>query len=569
MTTIRKEIGLKLNKFTRRSVSLAAGLALCGLLTTGCGSSDDFVFTENQQAAPVAADDNIVALGNATLNQAAANGVLVNDAPNGAAIASFDAVSTQGGAVAVNADGSFTYTPAFGFRGNDTFTYTLTNPAGSSTGTVTLDVNNAGWFVDNGGANGDGAQATPFNNLNDALGAAQSGDTIFVFTGDGTTNSQAGDFNLPADVNLIGEGTGLILAQTIVPQGTAPMLEGTLTAGGGNTISGFIFDVGDDDENAIEANGVPGITVANNTFRNGQEDYIQLDNLTGTTTIDGNTFEPLDDDEYFLDLDFNSNGTLNLTNNTFTDDNNHDPDDGVHAIFQGTSVYTFNASGNTFTSNDPSSDIIEDAFEIDVEGTADLTVDFNNNTFTNVRSGFDLDTLDPGANLTGSVANNTCTATTDNSIEIDVEEGTADLTITGNVISDCEAGAIDLDTDDALSTMMVIVSDNMVTDTTGDHAFELGLVDGSSGVVALRGNTFTGSADDSINVIAFGDADACLEITNNTVNDDMLFEHNGTGTISVELLDTLGSVNTFLVPIVIDSGTGDIDSVAAGFCAIP
>ncbi len=38
-------------------------------------------------------------------------------------------------------DGSFTYTSTAGYVGNDSFTYTLTNSAGSSTATVTITVN--------------------------------------------------------------------------------------------------------------------------------------------------------------------------------------------------------------------------------------------------------------------------------------------------------------------------------------------------------------------------------------------------------------------------------------------
>jgi Ca2+-binding RTX toxin-like protein len=47
-----------------------------------------------------------------------------------------------GGALVVNADGSFTYTPATGFTGSDGFTYTLQDTSGaSSVGTVVINVN--------------------------------------------------------------------------------------------------------------------------------------------------------------------------------------------------------------------------------------------------------------------------------------------------------------------------------------------------------------------------------------------------------------------------------------------
>jgi hypothetical protein len=98
-------------------------------------------------AAPVANAD--------TYNVAttAAPGVLGNDSVNGAVIASYgvngneqstigsSTPTAQAGGIVLNADGSFTYTPAGGFTGDDTFKYTLTNFAGSSTATVTLHVN--------------------------------------------------------------------------------------------------------------------------------------------------------------------------------------------------------------------------------------------------------------------------------------------------------------------------------------------------------------------------------------------------------------------------------------------
>jgi hypothetical protein len=90
--------------------------------------------------------------------------------------------------VTLNADGSFTYTPDAGFTGPDSFTYTLTD-AGldgnfatlgdnlSSTGTVTLNVQNTVWFIDNtapGSLNLGTRQSVTsiaaFNAVNDGVG---------------------------------------------------------------------------------------------------------------------------------------------------------------------------------------------------------------------------------------------------------------------------------------------------------------------------------------------------------------------------------------------------------------
>jgi len=70
--------------------------------------------------------------------------VLNNDTViDNATITNFDATSVNGGTVVDNGDGTFDYTPALGFVGDDTFTYTLCDddtPASCSTATVTLVV---------------------------------------------------------------------------------------------------------------------------------------------------------------------------------------------------------------------------------------------------------------------------------------------------------------------------------------------------------------------------------------------------------------------------------------------
>jgi len=72
-----------------------------------------------------------------------APGVLTNDtglpAPSAVPIAA--GATAQGGTVILNADGSFSYTPANNFTGPDTFTYTVTNansPDDSTTVTITV-----------------------------------------------------------------------------------------------------------------------------------------------------------------------------------------------------------------------------------------------------------------------------------------------------------------------------------------------------------------------------------------------------------------------------------------------
>ncbi len=75
-----------------------------------------------------------------------APGVLANDSdPEGddLTVSAFDASSVEGGTVAMNADGSFTYTPPAGFTGTDSFTYTVSDGnGGTDTATVTIIIAN-------------------------------------------------------------------------------------------------------------------------------------------------------------------------------------------------------------------------------------------------------------------------------------------------------------------------------------------------------------------------------------------------------------------------------------------
>ena len=96
-------------------------------------------------ATPVAVDDSYVATGNVRIS-VPAPGVLGNDfAGVPAATITAPSTSTNGGNVAVNANGSFTYNPPAGFEGTDTFTYTLMNGTGSNSATVTITVSGMIW----------------------------------------------------------------------------------------------------------------------------------------------------------------------------------------------------------------------------------------------------------------------------------------------------------------------------------------------------------------------------------------------------------------------------------------
>jgi len=71
----------------------------------------------------------------------AAPGVLGNDInPEGTALSAVLGTDVNRGTLALNPDGSFTYTPDTGFIGQDSFTYTAQDGSGNSSGTATVTI---------------------------------------------------------------------------------------------------------------------------------------------------------------------------------------------------------------------------------------------------------------------------------------------------------------------------------------------------------------------------------------------------------------------------------------------
>ena len=115
--------------------------------------------------------------------------------------------SANSGVVAVAADGSFTYTPATGYEGTDTFSYTVQDSDGNQdSATVSIVVNEMIWFIDDtAGSGGDGSLNAPFDSLSDHNSNTidDNGDTIFIYTGSGT---YSGGITLQSSQLLVGQG---------------------------------------------------------------------------------------------------------------------------------------------------------------------------------------------------------------------------------------------------------------------------------------------------------------------------------------------------------------------------
>ncbi|MBU3003891.1 retention module-containing protein, partial [Paraglaciecola arctica] len=117
------------------------------------------------------------------------------------AVTEFDSTSTNGGAVTVDADGNFTYTPVADFVGTDTFTYTITDADGdTSTATVTVNIandNNLPEAVD------DVFDINENTSLNGSLlGNDDLGDEATTVTGFDGTSTNGGTVSVDAEGNF-------------------------------------------------------------------------------------------------------------------------------------------------------------------------------------------------------------------------------------------------------------------------------------------------------------------------------------------------------------------------------
>ena len=119
--------------------------------------------------------------------------------------------TTNNGIVTLAAAGTFTYVPAAGFEGTDTFWYTLTNTAGSNAAQVSITVggvNGMAWFVTSAGA-GTGRQNNPISldelrAINNGTGNnPNDGDTIFLL--EGNAHALTSTITLRASQKLIGQ----------------------------------------------------------------------------------------------------------------------------------------------------------------------------------------------------------------------------------------------------------------------------------------------------------------------------------------------------------------------------
>ena len=175
--------------------------------------------------APVASNDGYATNEDTVLTVDAAAGVLINDTdadndPLTAALVS----GVQHGMLALNANGSFSYTPDANYNGPDSFTYKAFDGSANSdvtTVSITVDpVNDVATFTIGSGGNFDTITAAL------ALGLVHPGDTLALLPGYNTENAIVSVENLTFNGDASNTGIALTLSGGIVAvtlAGTAPI----------------------------------------------------------------------------------------------------------------------------------------------------------------------------------------------------------------------------------------------------------------------------------------------------------------------------------------------------------
>lgn len=385
-----------------------------------------------------------------------APGVLGND-PAGSAVASASATTSLGGSVTVNANGSFNYTPPAGVSGSDTFTYTV---SGFPATTVTIQMDTVAWYVENtAAAGGNGSFGIRFNTLAAAAAASLPGDTIFVFTGDGSETGQNSGITLKANQKLIGEGVAFAFAGiTIVPAGAAaPLISNVALAGAldtpsvtlanNNEVAGLqVTTLAVNGNEGILANAVTGFNIHDNSILNTAREGIRLLSVNGTGSISNNSFTETGREAISFVNNENVAGdpvaavpiaaTVSMVDNDISNPLNENQ--GINVDLGGaTTVVTLTASGNTINL------ATDRGITVDSRDASSLTVVLFANSITDsTQEGIDMQSNDTstirarvdGNNLEGNggvaqflataelAAGNFCLELTDN--------GNADLNAT-------------------------------------------------------------------------------------------------------------------------------------------
>lgn len=223
----------------------------------------------------------------ATPHTTDATNILTNDESDAAITITAGTFSTTNmGSITIGSDGKFIYTPPAGSTVADSYTYTGTSNGVSATATITFNITNMVWYVNNTfGGTPDGRSNAPFTTCNAAASASDVNQIIYVHTGSGNTT---GNTVLKSGQTLRGAGNALTVGALTIPAGTKPTLSGTVTLANSVNVDGFDMSTGS--STAIASSGATTVSVSiGNVTTSGAANAINLVTTTGTVIIAGGT----------------------------------------------------------------------------------------------------------------------------------------------------------------------------------------------------------------------------------------------------------------------------------------
>ena len=483
---------------------------------------------------PTAVNQSYTAVGNTTLavgttvtgpaaTVSASDGLLNGDSGD----ASCGTLTVTGntapahGTVTVNPDGTFTYLPAVGFTGTDTFQYTITCGSSGQTASAdaTITVGTLVWYVDDSKNAGNGESNSPFSTLAAASSASAANSIIFAYQGNAT---YTGGLAMHSGQSLFGQPHGLAVGgySLVAAAGSNPTITNSSGDGIDLASNADVEDVTVSGASAVGVNGsgVTGtVTIADSTVTGSGVNNAVITDTSGNLnlTVTGSTFsDASSSSEQGYGLNVNANGstnaTVSVTGSTFT--NNPDTDFYflTDAAASGTNSVTF--SDNTVTGGG--------GMEMDPGGTSKtaITVDGNNIQKSSANGiGIDNGTQPTtAATVTGTINGNTIGSPTvsdsggGNSIGVFAEgSGTETLAITNNNLYQYYdfAGIYYIDREGG-PAMNLTITGNTLADPGGNATLggawgilgEGGALSTDNGTLcaAITGNTVAGSGQPSL-----------------------------------------------------------------------
>ena len=444
---------------------------------------------------PVARNDGPYStVGNVQVSVNAASGVLTNDNdPDGNAlpvnpITTFDGTSANGGSVTVNNDGSFTYNPAPGFSGTDTFTYTIQDADNNADqATVSISVGQVVWFINNAvGGPGDGRFTSPFSSVANynTLAADDPGDIIFIYQG---SSAYSGAFMLLNNQQLIGHGVGLTISPNLTIAAASRPAINNVTVGSGNTVHGLNISASSGtalsgasvgtltiNNLSVTNSAGAGVSISNGTVAatfdsissNGGVNGVSLSSIAGSFVINGGTIQNATNNGINIS---NTSGALTaftLLNSTLS----NNASTGLRALISGTaSIGKIDIGSNTFSGN---------LFGVDLatNDTASIDFDVHNNTLNGPRTQVNIASNDPvhnngvGPTMEGYIRNNNITTSPTGNTYIAVwvvSDGDGNITagINGNTINNFGDLGIDVESRGGTGDVNATITNNTATTT--------------------------------------------------------------------------------------------------------